>query len=115
MKYELLDLCRCLPGATEDVKWTDHLVFSVGGKMFAMFDVAEESEVIRLKVEPALMPILTQTEGITPAPYLAHHSWVRLQDAGVLPRDQIEGLLRESHALVAEKLPKKLRASLGIA
>lgn len=29
-------LCRSLPGATEDLKWESSLVFSVGGKMFAI-------------------------------------------------------------------------------
>jgi predicted DNA-binding protein (MmcQ/YjbR family) len=32
IKPELLEFCRGLPGATEDVKWGDHLVFSVGDK-----------------------------------------------------------------------------------
>ena len=32
--------CLALPGVTEDIKWDDDLVFSVGGKMFcvAMLD-----------------------------------------------------------------------------
>jgi len=36
VKNGLLDFCRTLPGATEDVKWGSHLVFSVGDEMFAM-------------------------------------------------------------------------------
>ena len=27
-------LCRALPHVTEDIKWDDDLVFSIGGKMF---------------------------------------------------------------------------------
>jgi len=34
--------CRSLPGATEDIKWGNDLVFSVGGKMFAGFDTEAE-------------------------------------------------------------------------
>jgi predicted DNA-binding protein (MmcQ/YjbR family) len=30
-----MELCRSLPGVTEDVKWENDLIFSVGGKMFA--------------------------------------------------------------------------------
>lgn len=112
-KDTLLGFCRSLPGATEDVKWSEHLVFSVGGKMFAIFDVSD-AEPIRLKVDPALFPILTRKPGISPAPYLARQSWVKLENTRVLPREALEDLLRESHGLVAEKLPKKLRASLGL-
>lgn len=112
-KDELLDLCRSFTGVTEDIKWSDHLVFSVGGKMFAIFDVSD-SEAMRFKVEPALYPILTRQAGVTPAPYLARHSWIKLADAGVLPLPEIKDLLREAHTLAAEKLPRKARVALGL-
>jgi predicted DNA-binding protein (MmcQ/YjbR family) len=110
----LLDLCRGLPGVTEDVKWDNDLVFSVGGKMFAVFDLPD-GESIGFKVEPTLFPVLTQRPGIIPAPYLAQHSWIKLSSRDALPRTELEELLRESHALVARKLSKKARAQLGIA
>jgi predicted DNA-binding protein (MmcQ/YjbR family) len=112
-KEALLDFCRALPGATEDVKWVEHLVFSVGGKMFAIFDVSA-SEAVRFKVDPAVYPILIRTPGIGPGPHLSHHQWVKADHASVLPLDELRELLRESHLLVAEKLSKKLRRSLGI-
>ncbi|HEX5871399.1 MAG TPA: MmcQ/YjbR family DNA-binding protein [Longimicrobium sp.] len=113
VKDVLLDFCRSLPGATEDVKWGDHLVFSVGEKMFAMFDVGE-SDIVRFKVAEGLFPILTREAGISPAPYLARQSWIRLEHTRVLPREQIQDLLRESHELVASKLTRRLRRELGI-
>ncbi|HEX7183136.1 MAG TPA: MmcQ/YjbR family DNA-binding protein [Thermoanaerobaculia bacterium] len=109
----LLDFCRKLPGVTEDVKWGNDLVFSVGGKMFAAFGLPEH-EPIGFKVEPALFPVLTQRPGVVPAPYLAQHSWVNVKTRDTLPRQELEELLRESHALVAQKLSKKARASLGL-
>jgi predicted DNA-binding protein (MmcQ/YjbR family) len=109
----LLDLCRKLPGVTEDVKWGNDLVFSVGGKMFAVFDLPGLGS-MGFKVEPALFPILTRREGVIPAPYLAHHSWIKVTSPAALPPSELEELLRESYALVARKLPKKTRASLGI-
>jgi predicted DNA-binding protein (MmcQ/YjbR family) len=112
-KRHLIELCRALPGATEDIKWGKDLIFSVGEKMFAGFDT-DESRSITLKVDPAVFPILAQTPGITPAPYLARAFWVRMETPDVLPVEQIEALLRESHQLVAAKLTKKLRAKLGI-
>jgi predicted DNA-binding protein (MmcQ/YjbR family) len=112
-KEALLDFCRTLPGATEDVKWVEHLVFSVGGKMFAIFDISA-SEAVRFKVDPAVYPILVRTPGIGPGPHLSHARWVKVDHASVLPLEELQDLLRESHLLVAEKLSKKLRASLGI-
>ena len=47
----LYDLCRSLPGATEDVKWDNDLVFSVGGKMFACFSLPEGNP-LSFKVDP---------------------------------------------------------------
>jgi predicted DNA-binding protein (MmcQ/YjbR family) len=109
----LLELCRKLPGVTEDVKWGNDLVFSVGGKMFAVFELPD-LESLSFKVEPALFPVLIQRAGIVPAPYLAHHSWIKVKPLAVLPPSELEMLLRESHGLVARKLPKKARVSLGI-
>lgn len=112
-KNDLLAFCRALPGATEDVKWGDHLVFSVGAKMFAMFDVGD-SDIVRFKVSDGLFPIRTREPGISPAPYLARQSWIRLEHTRVLSRGEMEDLLRESHELVAARLPKRLRRELGI-
>lgn len=109
----LLELCRKLPGVTEDVKWDNDLVFSVGGKMFAVFELPD-LESMGFKVEPALFPILIQRAGVIPAPYLAHHSWVKVTSPAALPPSESEMLLRESYALVARKLPKKTRTGLGI-
>ena len=109
----LYDFCRQLPGVTEDVKWENDLVFSVGGKMFAAFQLPE-GEPIGLKVDAAVFPVMVQQPGISPAPYLAKHSWIKVADREVLPAETLKDLLREAHALVAAKLSKKARASLGI-
>lgn len=108
-----LEFCRRLPGVTEDVKWGNDLVFSVGGKMFAVFELPD-FESLSFKVEPALFPVLTRREGVVPAPYLAHHSWIKVKPPTVLPPAELEMLLRESYGLVARKLPKKTRVGLGI-
>lgn len=109
----LLDFCRSLPGATEDVKWGDNLVFSVGGKMFALFNLPD-GEPFSLKVDPDAFSIIVGKPGIEPAPYLAKHSWIYLTRRDVIPLEAVKELLQESHALVASKLSKKLRRSLGI-
>jgi predicted DNA-binding protein (MmcQ/YjbR family) len=101
----LLDLCRSLPGVTEDVKWDNDLVFSVGGKMFACFELPE-ARPVSFKVDPDTFDVLTGQPGIRPAPYLAKHGWVSVENDGTLPSEVLEELLEESHALVASTLPK---------
>jgi predicted DNA-binding protein (MmcQ/YjbR family) len=112
-KPALLEFCRALPGATEDVKWEEHLVFSVGEKMFAMFDVSD-AEPFSFKVNPDEFPVLSQQPGISAAPYLARASWVKAEHSRVLPLDALEDLLRESYELVAAKLSKRTRERLGV-
>jgi predicted DNA-binding protein (MmcQ/YjbR family) len=109
----VLEFCRSLPGVTEDVKWDNDLVFSVGKKMFVVFGLPD-NEPIGFKVDPALFGTITQKEGIRPAPYMAHHSWVQVATRDVLPDEELRGLIRQSYELVAQKLSKKLRAQLGL-
>lgn len=109
----LIDFCRTLPGATEDVKWTNNLIFSVGGKMFAGFNLPDGNP-FGFKVDPVVFPDLVEQEGIEPAPYAARFYWVSVTRRKALPLKTIKGFLTESHRLVADKLPKKTRAGLGL-
>ncbi len=105
-------LCRSLPGVTEDVKWGADLVFSVGGKMFAVFPMGEyEDQGFSFKVEEPAFDALTRRKGIIPAPYLARASWIKVLPKA-LPKKEIEALLRESWRLVALRLPRKQRELL---
>jgi predicted DNA-binding protein (MmcQ/YjbR family) len=109
----LVEFCRALPGATEDVKWGHDLVFSVGGKMFAGFQLPD-GEPIGFKVDPAVFDALVGRRGIVPAPYMAKHSWVSVTDRGRIRLGTLRGLLAGSHRLVAEKLSAKARQALGL-
>ena len=109
----VLEFCRGLPGVTEDVKWGNDLVFSVGGKMFVAFGLPDY-EPLSFKVHPAVFGTLTQQEGIRPAPYLAQHSWVSVASLNLLSEEELTAFIQESYALVAQKLSKKARERLGI-
>jgi predicted DNA-binding protein (MmcQ/YjbR family) len=108
----LIAFCRKLPHATEDVKWGNDLVFSIGGKMFAVFDKAGGTN-FSFKTTPALFSILTKTAGITPAPYVARYHWIMLEGPEVLPKKEIEELIRESYHLVSLALPARIRRQLA--
>jgi predicted DNA-binding protein (MmcQ/YjbR family) len=114
MKREaLLKLCRSLPHATQDVKWKKDLVFSVGGKMFACFNLEDERHV-GFKTTPQKFRELIQQPGIIPAPYAARFHWVSLERTTALPAAQLKQLITESYLLVAEKLPAGVRRKLGL-
>lgn len=105
--------CRKLPHATEDVKWESNLVFSVGGKMFAVFELPDISHV-SFRTTPWLFATLTGKDGITPAPYLARYNWVLVTQPKALPAAMLKQLLRESYQLVAAGLPAKKLKELGL-
>ena len=106
-------VCKALPGATFDIKWGKDQVYSVGGKMFAvMCDVPVPT--MSFKVDDGRFLELTDREGLIPAPYMARHKWVLVEDMKKIADAELAALIRRSHALVCEKLPKALRARLGV-
>ena len=114
MKREsLIQFCRQLPHVTEDVKWGCDLVFSLGGKMFAVFDL-NDAEKVSFKTAPATFALLTSKTGVIPAPYLARANWIAVVNPKALPTAVMKQLLRESYHLVAAKLPAKVKKELMI-
>ena len=100
-------ICRALPGTTEDIKWDYDLVFSVGGKMFAVVCL-EPPHTVAFKCTPERFAELVERDGIIPAPYLARAMWVQEQGIGeTLDRRELTQLLHGSYELVVAKLPKK--------
>ena len=113
-KDGLIEYCRSLPGATEDVKWGKDLIFSVGGKMFAGF-MMPEGQPLGFKVDPDAFDHLVGKRGIEPAPYMAKHSWISVTDRKKVTDSELKKLLKESHRLTAEKLSQKAQKALGLA
>ncbi|HEX7878973.1 MAG TPA: MmcQ/YjbR family DNA-binding protein [Candidatus Eisenbacteria bacterium] len=109
----LAEFCRNLPGATEDVKWGKDLIFSVGGKMFAGFQLPE-GEPLGFKVDPPTFDDWVKRPGVIPAPYMARHSWISVTDRTKVAESTLKKLLKESHRLTAEKLSGKMREKLGL-
>jgi predicted DNA-binding protein (MmcQ/YjbR family) len=98
--------CLSLPAVTEDIKWGSDLVFSIGGKMFAVVNT-ERPHTLSFKCTPETFAELTERDGIIPAPYLARAMWVQERTIGdVLERREMEGLIRTSYELVVATLPR---------
>lgn len=102
-------ICLALPGVTEDVKWGNDLVFSVGRKMFAALDI-EPPHSLGFKCSPEAFSELVERDGIVPAPYLARAMWVQEQELGqTLDRRELEHLLKSAYDIVLAKLPRSRR------
>jgi predicted DNA-binding protein (MmcQ/YjbR family) len=110
----LADFATQLPGATQDIKWGCDWVVSVGGKMFFVGGPHPGTWThCSFKVDEHRFLELTGLPGFAPAPYAARFHWVAVSDPKALPLAELKALVKRSHELVAAKLPKKLRVSLG--
>jgi predicted DNA-binding protein (MmcQ/YjbR family) len=107
-----------LPGATLSIQWGSDRVFKVGGKMFAVLgDYGDGKGPVSMsfKAAPESFRILTELEGMKPAPYLAKAQWVALDKPARLKAAELKAYLTRAHAIVASGLPKKTQRELGIA
>jgi predicted DNA-binding protein (MmcQ/YjbR family) len=110
---QLRNLCLSFPGVAEQIQWGDDLLFKVGGKMFALTPLEPARLWLCIKADPEEFAELTERPGVIPAPYLARAKWVAIESPDTLPQSEVAALLRKSYDLVAAKLPRAVRESLG--
>lgn len=110
---QLRTFCTALPAATEDVKWDNDLVFSVGGKMFCVASL-EPPFKCSFKVPDEEFEELSAREGFQPAPYMARAKWVQVTSPTRLHKREWEEYILRSYELVKARLTKKVRLELGI-
>jgi predicted DNA-binding protein (MmcQ/YjbR family) len=107
---------RGLPGATLSLQWGTDRVFKVGGKMFAVMSPEGSRPCgLSFKASDDSFHILTRAKHIIPAPYLARAKWVYLERLDALKAGELKPYLKRAHAIIAARLSKKNRASLGLA
>ncbi len=109
---QLRDYCLSLQSATEDVKWENNLVFSIGGKMFCIAAL-EMPLRFSFKVPDDDFDEICNRPGFKPAPYLARAKWVLLAQPALLQTIEWKGFIIGSYELVRCKLPKKLLEELS--
>ena len=90
--------CVSFPGATEEILWGADRVFKVGGKMFA---VMGPDGTASFKANDVAFEMLVETGAARPAPYMARAKWVRLDDLGSMPDDDLKAYLAHAHAQIA--------------
>lgn len=106
---KLRALCMSFPGATEGVKWEDHICFMVAEKIFCM---TGEWGGANFKVPPEEAEELLERDGIVPTPYMARNHWVTVEEFNKLKPKEWEHYITQSYNLVCAKLTKKVRESL---
>ncbi len=101
-----------LKAATLVHQWRDDSVAKVGGKIFCLLD-SDPGEVW-LKVSDMSFDLMTEMEGIRPAPYFARAGWVAISHESALGEDDVRAYITEAHRLVAARLSRKVRTELGL-
>ncbi len=101
-----------LKGVVVVRQWGDASVAKIGGKIFALIN-GDEGD-IWFKASEMAFDLLTELDGIGPAPYLARAGWVAVSARSPLSEDEIRAYVVEAHRLVAGKLTRKVRAALGL-
>lgn len=111
----LQQMALTLPAATEDIKWDDHLCFSVGEKMFLLTSPSLMPITACFKVsEEDFEELCNKDEGFRQAPHFAKRKWILVEDIYLLTKKEWQYYLQKSYDSVVAKLTKKLRSELGV-
>lgn len=78
---DLQKICGEFKGTTEDIKWEDHLCFNVGGKMFLVTAPDHVPHSASFKASDEEFTELSARKGFIPAPYMARHKWVQVDES----------------------------------
>ena len=103
--------CLGLPAVTEVVQWEQHLLFKVGGKMFAMIDLDGHSCGVRC--DPEKYAELVEMADIVPASHnMWKYHWVTMETLSAVPDREFRDLLDAAYAIVRAGLSRKAQAAL---
>lgn len=108
--------CGSLPATSHVVQWGGASVWKVGGKIFAICSNWDDGDGHRFsfKCTDLSYRILSEQDGLAPAPYLARAKWIQLQELSALSDEELRGYIEAAHAIVASKLTKAKRKALGL-
>jgi predicted DNA-binding protein (MmcQ/YjbR family) len=111
---EIRSFCKSLPAVTEDVKWGNDLVFSVGAKMFCVVGLSGTPTTASFKVTDEEFNEMSSRKWFKPAPYVAKYKWVFIEDSTKMSKAEWKQYLKQSYELVKEKLPVKVKKQLKL-
>lgn len=107
--------CLAKPAATEETPFgPEHLVFKVGGKMFALLAFEEVPPSVNLKCDPDhALELRDRYEEVSPGYHMNKKHWNSVIIAGGVPDAEISKMIDESYDLVLRSLSKAERVRLA--
>jgi predicted DNA-binding protein (MmcQ/YjbR family) len=107
---EFREYCLAKLGTKETTPFgEDHLVFKVGGKMFALASLDGPPATANLKCDPDLaLDLRDRYEQVRPGYHMNKKHWNTIEIDG-FPDHELRGMIDHSYELVVKSLPKKLR------
>jgi predicted DNA-binding protein (MmcQ/YjbR family) len=111
---ELREICLAMPGAIEDFPFSpDNSVFKVGGKIFAISNLAAAPLRVSLKCEPGLAEQLRADHAaITPGYHLNKRHWNTVVVDGSVSDTMVRDMIEDSYDLIVAALPRAKRRAL---
>ncbi len=105
--------CLAFPGSEETFPFgPETSVFKVGGKMFALSQLAERPLRVSLKCEPLLAEQLREAHSaVIPGYHLNKRHWNTVTIDGSLPEQMIKDMIEDSYDLVVSQLPVSRRSA----
>ncbi len=103
--------CLKKPGVAEDSPFgPEHLVFKVGGKMFALLAFEEIPPTANLKCDPDLaLELRDRYEEVRPGYHMNKKHWNTVQIDGAIPQGELTRMVDHSYDLVVKSLPRAER------
>ncbi|MBA2269532.1 MAG: MmcQ/YjbR family DNA-binding protein [Chthoniobacterales bacterium] len=106
--------CLKKPGTMEDSPFgPEHIVFKVGGKMFALLAFEEVPPTANLKCDPdRALELRDRYEQVRPGYHMNKKHWNTVELNTGLPEAELRRMIDDSYALVVRALPKRQREQL---
>ena len=110
------EYCLAKPGVTEELPFgEDTLVFKVLGKMFALTSLDDEQFHINLKCEPEKAIQLREMYAcVQPGYHMNKQHWNTVSVDGSVPPREVYQWIDDSYQLVAAKLTRAQKVTLGL-
>jgi predicted DNA-binding protein (MmcQ/YjbR family) len=110
------DILRSKPSAVATRPFgPDHVVYKIGGKMFAI--VADQEDVrFTLKCDPVLSEIMRETyAAISPGYHTDKRHWITIRQDDALPDSEVMRLIDHAYDQVRQKLSRAIKTALMLA
>ena len=105
------EICLRKAGVSEGTPFgEEHIVFKVGGKMFALLSLDEVPPTANLKCDPdRALELRDRYEQVRPGYHMNKKHWNTVEIASGIPEAEIKAMIEHSYVLVVQGLPKAER------